>query len=175
MKKFSMTTILSVIAAIAIIWYVFSNVHFFDYWYALPIISLITGVCSFIIPRIEKKLKQINSIIATGLAIMAFFIFSNFVPKDKNWIAQLIIIAGLSIFIDIYSWATFHIADSIFNVAIAAITVWLLSQTNYWLLTLIILEINFLVVLTINFHFRFYIKSEKKNREIHSNSNNKSE
>ena len=78
--------------------------------------------------------------------------------------------ALVSIFIDIYSYKSFNIADAIFDTGITCIPVWLLSQTDYWLYVLIILLVNFIVVLTVNFNFRFSIKSEKN-----KNTDNKSE
>lgn len=180
MKKKNSTSqiLLSVIAIIAIIWYIFNVFSFFHYWYALPIMATLTGIFSvWIIPGVSQKLKQVNSIIATGLAIMGFQIFSNFVTKDKTWVMHFIIITIVSIFIDIYSYKHFNIADAIFDIGISCISVWLLSQTNYWLLILILLLINFIVVLTVNFNFRFSIKSEKnkKPKSNTSNTANKSE
>lgn len=165
-KNLNSGILLAVIAIIAIIWYIFDGLAILNYWYALPIIAILTGILSvWIIPMISKKIKPVNSIIATGLTIMGFQIFSNFVAKDKIWLMQFIIITILSIFIDIYSYIKFNIADAIFDIGIGGFSVWLLSQTNYWLLTLILLLINFIVVLTVNFNFRFSIKSEKNNTD----------
>ena len=84
---------------------------------------------------------------------------------------QFILITIVSIFIDIYSYKSFNIADAIFDTGITCIPVWLLSQTDYWLYVLIILLVNFIVVLTVNFNFRFSIKSEKIKIPITSPSN----
>lgn len=174
-KNSNINILLPVIATIAIIWYIFNVFSFFHYWYALPIMATLTGILSvWIIPGVSQKLKQVNSIIATGLAIIGFQIFSNFVEKDKTWIMQFILITIVSIFIDIYSYKHFNIADAIFDTGITCIAVWLLSQSDYWLYVLIILLVNFIVVLTVNFNFRFSIKSEK-NKKTNSNTANKSE
>ena len=174
-KNSTIKILLPVIATIAIIWYIFDGLAILNYWYALPIIATLTGILSvWIIPGVSQKLKQVNSIIATGLTIMGFQIFSNFVAKDKTWIMQFILITIVSIFIDIYSYKHFNIADAIFDTGITCIAVWLLSQTDYWLYVLIILLVNFIVVLTVNFNFRFSIKSEK-NKKTNSNTDNKSE
>ena len=174
-KNSTIKILLPVIATIAIIWYIFNVFSFFHYWYALPIMATLTGILSvWIIPGVSQKLKQVNSIIATGLAIMGFQILGNFVDKDKTWIMQFILITIVSIFIDIYSYKHFNIADAIFDTGITCISVWLLSQTDYWLYVLIILLVNFIVVLTVNFNFRFSIKSEK-NKKPKSNTANKSE
>ncbi len=88
------------IATIAIIWYIFDGLAILNYWYALPIMATLTGIFSvWIIPGVSQKLKQVNSIIATGLTIMGFQIFSNFVAKDKTWIMQFILITIVSIFL----------------------------------------------------------------------------
>ena len=169
-KNLNSSLLLTIIAVIAIIWYIFNLFSIFHYWYSLPIMAISTGIFSvWIIPGVSKKLKQVNSIIATGLTIMGFQIFSNFVAKDKIWLMQFIIITILSIFIDIYSYRHFNIADAIFDIGISGISVWILSQTNYWLLILILLLINFIVVLTVNFNFRFSIKSEKNKKPKNDN------
>ena len=169
-KNSTIKILLPVIATIAIIWYIFNVFSFFHYWYALPIMATLTGILSVsIIPGVSQKLKQVNSIIATGLAIIGFQIFSNFVEEDKMWIMQFILITIVSIFIDIYSYKHFNIADAIFDTGISGISVWILSQTNYWLLILILLLINFIVVLTVNFNFRFSIKSEKNKKQKNDN------
>lgn len=174
-KNSNINILLPVIATIAIIWYIFDGLAILNYWYALPIMATLTGILSvWIIPGVSQKLKQVNSIIATGLAIIGFQIFSNFVEKDKTWIMQFILITIVSIFIDIYSYKHFNIADAIFDTGITCIAVWLLSQSDYWLYVLIILLVNFIVVLTVNFNFRFSIKSEK-NKKTNSNTANKSE
>ena len=175
MKKNNSTIPLPVIATIAIIWYIFNVFSVFHYWYALPIMATLTGIISvWIIPGVSQKLKQVNAIIATGLAIIGFQIFNNFIDKDQKWIMQFILITIVSIFIDIYSYKHFNIADAIFDTGISCIAVWLLSQTDYWLYVLIILLVNFIVVLTVNFNFRFSIKSEK-NKNTANKSANKSE
>lgn len=169
-KNSTIKILLPVIATIAIIWYIFNVFSFFHYWYALPIMAISTGILSvWIIPGVSQKLKQVNSIIATGLAIIGFQIFGNFIEKDKMWIMQFILITIVSIFIDIYSYKHFNIADAIFDTGISGISVWILSQTNYWLLILILLLINFIVVLTVNFNFRFSIKSEKNKKQKNDN------
>lgn len=169
-KNSTIKILLPVIATIAIIWYIFNVFSFFHYWYALPIMAISTGIFSvLIIPGVSQKLKQVNSIIATGLAIIGFQIFGNFIEKDKMWIMQFILITIVSIFIDIYSYKHFNIADAIFDTGISGISVWILSQTNYWLLILILLLINFIVVLTVNFNFRFSIKSEKNKKQKNDN------
>lgn len=169
-KNSTIKILLPVIATIAIIWYIFNVFSFFHYWYALPIMATLTGIFSvLIIPGVSQKLKQVNSIIATGLAIIGFQIFGNFIEKDKMWIMQFILITIVSIFIDIYSYKHFNIADAIFDTGISGISVWILSQTNYWLLILILLLINFIVVLTVNFNFRFSIKSEKNKKQKNDN------
>lgn len=115
-KNSTIKILLPVIATIAIIWYIFDGLAILNYWYALPIIATLTGIFSvWIIPGVSQKLKQVNSIIATGLTIMGFQIFSNFVAKDKTWIMQFILITIVSIFIDIYSYKSFNIADAIFD------------------------------------------------------------
>lgn len=72
-KNSTIKILLPVIATIAIIWYIFDGLAILNYWYALPIIATVTGILSvWIIPGVSQKLKQVNSIIATGLTIMGF-------------------------------------------------------------------------------------------------------
>ena len=90
-KNSTIKILLPVIATIAIIWYIFNVFSFFHYWYALPIMATLTGILSvWIIPGVSQKLKQVNSIIATGLAIMGFQILGNFVDKDSKEIYNIL-------------------------------------------------------------------------------------
>ena len=84
-KNSTIKILLPVIATIAIIWYIFDGLAILNYWYALPIMATLAGIFSvWIIPGVSQKLKQVNSIIATGLTIMGFQILVTSLLKTKR-------------------------------------------------------------------------------------------
>jgi len=160
---------LSIVAILAILWFVFSSLELITRWWALPAIAAFTGILSIVIPSLAKRFRPFASVISVGWAILLYLTILPFTASKL--LALTIIIFIIAIITEILTNSGLHIGSLLLDLLISAVTAWLLTKLSFTCLgTLLGLLDCYLVVLLIDFDFSFSIKKRNTNEEDDNNT-----
>lgn len=164
-------TMLTVIATIAITWYLITSFDVINKSWSLPLIAIVPGIFSIILPRIAKRFKAFHSVISTGITILLMItVLPLFVGENNEylWGNSFFLISSISLLSELYVYHKIQLGDLIIDLALSALSAWLIVQTTNCIIILVILLITYILILLINCNFSL---SWRKN----NNNNNKEE
>lgn len=162
MKKISkrLYVATTTIAIIAISWYLLKAFSFLECWWALPATALATGIFAAVLPFIIRRFSAPFAIISTGLELFIIQIMSSF-TSTANLIPLCITIFIIAILTEIATNSDLHFGTLILDVLLSLLSAWIIIRFSKAIATLIILFINYLLVILVDFDFKFSIKGRK--------------
>lgn len=160
-------TMLTVIATIAITWYLITSFDVINKGWSLPLIAVITGVCSIILPGIAKRFKAFNTVISTGITVLLMITVLPLLIGENNeylWGNTFILISAISLLSELYVYHKIQFGDLIIDFALSALSAWLIIQSTNCIIILVILLITYILILLINCNFSLsWRKTNNKN------------
>ena len=175
MKKFA--TLISVIATIAIAWYLFTYYSVINTWWSLPLLAGATGLLSVILPLLIRRFKPLWSIIATGFTLLIMQIlpfFSTYGESTKFWGLTIIILVIAMITEALaHGISILHIGEFILDLIISIAAAWLITTFETPITTVVLLLITFISTLVIDFNFEFSLK--RNSRDVNDETDEESD
>lgn len=146
------------IAVIAISWYLLKAFSFLTAWWALPATALVTGIFAAVLPFILRRFSAPFAIISTGLSLLIIQIMGNFI-STTNIVALFIVIFAIAIITEIATNSSLHFGSLILDALLSLLAAWIIISFSKALATVITLFICYLLIILVDFDFRFTIKS----------------
>ena len=168
-------TLLTVIAVIAITWYLITSFDAINKWWSLPLIAIAPGILSIVLPTIARRFKAFNSVISTGITVLLMITVLPLVIGENNeylWGNSFLLISSISLLSELYVYHKIQIGDIIIDLALSALAAWLIVQTTNCIIILVILLITYILSLLVNCNFSL---SWRNNNNHHNNNNNNKE
>lgn len=162
-KKLYVAT--TAIAVIAISWYLLKAFGFLTAWWALPATALVTGIFAAVLPFILRRYSAPFAIISTGLSLLVIQIMGNFI-STTNIVALFIVIFTIAIITEIATNSSLHFGSLILDALLSLFAAWLIIAFSKALATVITLFICYLLIILVDFDFKFTIKSRKTEAPI---------
>ena len=158
----TLPTILSVIAVLAITWSILSFFDKMTKWWSLPLLAVITGIIGILLPKIAKSVKPFYSIISSGISLLLIDLAFEFIPKEFKFLGLLAILTVVSLLTDLLVSCQTTTGDILFDIIISIVATFIINFFGILIVTLPILLVLYVLVILIQFDFRFSLKSNKQ-------------
>ena len=153
-------TFLTIVAILAIIWYICTDFSVTNNWWFLPLMAIITGVTTIALPIIAKRFKLFWSIVSTGITLLILQCF-----QEISFAGLVIALSVIALVTDlsVHGKSVMHIGETVFDVAISFGVALYLTYFSYSIVRTLFILIGFLLTLKIDFTFKFFLKGTNSN------------
>ena len=159
-KNVKMHITLTIIATIAIVWYLLQSFNGLTNIWSLPLLAAITGVTAVILPFLARRVRPLNAVISAGIALLFMIMVLAFLPAAmKFWtLFTIIFIVALATEVMVHGWGVIHLGELILDFLFSLLATWLITNLNGPVLTVIVLVLTYVAVLSFDLDFAFSLK-----------------